>query len=207
MKEKTNKNKCNHEQCEENTQKHENECCTHEVHESDCKKKKKIEKEKKCDESNSCSENNELESANDKIKELEESLLRSKADFINFRKRLEDEQSRLLKFCNEDIIKEILPVIDNFERAISLDDNNLEDELSKFLVGFKMIYTNLLSILNKFEVVAIDGRNKPFDPTYHQAVFQEKVEGIESGMVIEVLQKGYLLKGKVIRPAMVKVSE
>lgn len=152
-------------------------------------------------------DHDELENALAKIKELEDQLLRSKADFINYRKRLEDEQSRILKYCNEDLIKEILPIVDDFERAISLDDDNLEDELSKFLAGFKMMYSNLLRVLDKFGVVAIDGKNKPFDPIYHQAVLQEKVDGVESGMVIEVLQKGYLLKGKVIRHAMVKVSE
>ena len=70
-----------------------------------------------------------------------------------------------------------------------------------------MIYSQLVSALNKYEIKAIDGYNKPFDPTYHQAVMTAKVEGVEPGMVVEVLQKGYLLKDKVIRPAMVKVSE
>ena len=82
-----------------------------------------------------------------RIKELEDSLLRSKAEFINYRKRLEEEQSRLLKYCNEDLIKEVLPILDNFERAIKMDDTNLDDEVSKFLSGFKMIYCNLVNIL------------------------------------------------------------
>ena len=73
--------------------------------------------------------------------------------------------------------------------------------------NFKIIYCHLTDVLNKFEVKAIDGNKKPFDPNFHQAVLTEKVEGMEPGMVIEVLQKGYLLKDKVIRPAMVKVSE
>jgi molecular chaperone GrpE len=134
-------------------------------------------------------------------------LLRTKAEFINYRKRLEDEQSRLLKFCNEDIIKEFLPIIDNFERAIDMDDDNLDDEVSKFLSGFKLIYGNLVSILNEYEVVEIKSLNETFDSTYHQAVLTEEKEGIEPGIVLDVLQKGYLLKGKVIRPAMVKVSK
>ena len=142
-----------------------------------------------------------------RIKELEDSLLRSKAEFINYRKRLEDEQSRLLKYCNEDLIKEILPILDNFERAIKMDDTNLDDEVSKFLSGFKMIYCNLVNILKTNGVIEIDGNNKPFDPTYHEAIMTEKREGVEQGMVLEVLQKGYILKDKVIRPAMVKVSE
>lgn len=142
-----------------------------------------------------------------RIKELEDSLLRSKAEFINYRKRLEEEQSRLLKYCNEDLIKEVLPILDNFERAIKMDDTNLDDEVSKFLSGFKMIYCNLVNILKSYGVIEIDGNNKPFDPTYHEAIMTEKRDGVEEGMVLEVLQKGYILKDKVIRPAMVKVSE
>ena len=142
-----------------------------------------------------------------RIKELEDSLLRSKAEFINYRKRLEEEQSRLLKYCNEDLIKETLPILDNFERAISMDDTNLDDEVSKFLSGFKMIYCNFVNVLKNYGVIEIDGNNKPFDPVYHEAIMTEKRDGVEAGMVLEVLQKGYILKGKVIRPAMVKVSE
>ena len=111
----------------------------------------------------------------------------------------------MLKYANEDIVKDILPIVDNFERAIKLDDDNLDDELSKFLEGFKMIYCHLVESLEKYGVKAIDGDNKEFDPVYHQAVLTEK--GEKPGMVIEVMQKGYLLKDKVIRPAMVKVSE
>lgn len=142
-----------------------------------------------------------------KVKELEDALLRSKAEFVNYRRRLEEEQVKFMKYANEDLIKELLPIIDNFERAIKLDDNDLTDELSKFLEGFKMTYCSLLNILEKFGVVAIDGANKPFDANFHQAVVTDHVEGVESGMVLEVLQKGYLLKGKVIRHAMVKVNE
>lgn len=143
----------------------------------------------------------------EKIKSLEEALLRKDADMINYRKRKDEEVTRMLKYSNEYIAKDLLPIVDNFERAISLDDDNLDDELSKFLEGFKMIYCHLNDVLNKYEIKAIDGNKKPFDPNYHQAVLTEKVEGMESGMVIEVLQKGYLLKDKVIRSAMVKVSE
>ena len=148
-----------------------------------------------------------LNEAYNMISTLEDSLLRSKAELVNYRKRKDDEVARMLKFANEGLVLELLTTVDNFERAIKLDDTNLSDELSKFLEGFKMIYCHLVNTLEKYEVKAIDGNNKPFDPTYHQAVLTEKVEGMESGMVVEVLQKGYLLKDKVIRPAMVKVSE
>ncbi len=142
-----------------------------------------------------------------KIKDLEEALLRKDADMINYRKRKDEEVTKMLMYSKEDIAKDLLPIVDNFERAINLDDDNLDDELSKFLEGFKMIYCHLTEILNKYEIKAIDGANKAFDPNYHQGVLTEKVEGMEPGVVIEVLQKGYLLKDKVIRHAMVKVSE
>ena len=107
----------------------------------------------------------------------------------------------------QEVIKELLIIVDNFERAIKLDDTNLTDELSKFLEGFKMIYTNLVNILNSRNVHEIICLNEEFDPNKMNAVLTEKVEGIEPGKVVEVLQKGYVYNDKVIRPAMVKVSE
>ncbi len=157
--------------------------------------KKHAKKEEKCE---------KLET---KIKELEEALLRKDADLINYRKRKDEETQKMLKYSNEDIAKDLVGIVDNFERAISMDDNDLSDELSKFLEGFKMIYCHLTDLLNKYEIKAIDGTSKPFDPNFHQAVLTEKIEGVEAGEVVEVLQKGYLLKDKVIRPAMVKVSD
>ena len=99
----------------------------------------------------------------EKIKSLEEALLRKDADMINYRKRKDEEVTKMLKYSNEDIAKDLLPIVDNFERAISLDDDNLDDELSKFLEGFKMIYCHLNDVLNKYQVKAIDGNKKPFD--------------------------------------------
>lgn len=149
----------------------------------------------------------EIERLKEDNKKLAEEVLIAKADLINYRKRKDEELNRMLKFCNEDLIKQILPILDNFERAIKLDDDNLEDEVSKFLEGFKMIYCNMQNVMENFEVKVIDGANKPFDPIYHNAIMVEKREGVEPGMVLEVLQKGYIYKDKVIRPAMVKVSE
>lgn len=176
------------------------------------------EEECKCDEECTCEKEQKKEKKKDKykkqIQELEEKIkgyeeksLRDKAEMINYRRRKEEETSKMLKYCNEDLIKQLLPVIDNFERAIKMDDDNLEDEVSKFLSGFKMIYSNLTLTLQNFEVKAIDGANKPFDPVYHDAVMTEHRDDLEPGMIIEVLQKGYMLKDRVIRPAMVKVSE
>lgn len=174
----------------------------------DKKKNKKKKNECKCGSDCKCHQEKKDDiKAKEKIEELEEALLKLKADNINYRKRKDEEVSKMLEYSNEDIVKDILIVVDNFERAINLDDENLDDELSKFLKGFKMIYCHLIEILEKYEVKPIEGENVPFDPKCHQAVLTEKVEGMEPGTVIDVMQKGYLLKDKVIRPAMVKVSE
>lgn len=166
-----------------------------------------------CEESNqecSCEQqterDNKLNDAYNKISELEDKLIRQNADMVNYRKRKEEEVNKMLKFCNEDIVKDILPILDNFERAMAQEKELTETE-AKFLDGFKMIYSHLQNIMEKYDVKMIDGYNKPFDPVYHNAILVEKREGVESGMVLEVLQKGYLLKDKVIRTAMVRVSE
>ena len=163
-----------------------------------CHDKKEKKKDKHTD---------KLNEAYNMISELEDKLLREKAELINYRKRKEEETERLLKYSNEDIAKALLPIVDNFERAINMDDDNLEDEVSKFLSGFKMIYCNFVNVLDKNGIKSIDEANVPFDPVFHQAIMTEKRDGVEPEMVLEVLQKGYLLKDKVIRPAMVKVSE
>ena len=126
---------------------------------------------------------------------------------MNFKRRKEEETSNMLKYANEDVLKSLLPVVDNFERAIMLDDNDLSDEVSKFLSGFKMIYTNIVDIFNKFEVKEIEAEGIEFDPKVHQAVLMEHDESKPHNVVVEVLQKGYMYKDRVIRPAMVKVNE
>lgn len=167
---------------------------------------KKIDEECACscnEDGNECL-NKELE---EKVKKLEEALLRNQAELINFKRRKDDEVSRLLKYADEDIILGFLPILDNIERAIKMDDDNLEDEVSKFLEGFKMIYSQIVNLLEKFEVKEIVCLNEKFDPTYHQAVLTDKIVDKESGIILEVLQKGYMYKDKVIRPSMVKVNE
>ena len=170
-----------------------------------------IKEEKPKKESHLKKENDLLKEQNEVLKKMVEDLknesLIAKADLVNYRKRKDEEVEKSLKYCNEDLVKELLPIIDNFERAIRMDTPDLSDELSKFLEGFKMTYCNQVAILEKYGVKAIDGNNKPFDPNYHQAVLTEHRDGVNPGIVLEVLQKGYLLKDKVIRHAMVKVSE
>lgn len=139
--------------------------------------------------------------------EKEDKVLRNTAELMNFKRRKEQEVANMLKYANEEFITELLPVIDNFERAIKLDDNDLSDEVSKFLSGFKMIFGNMNNILNKFEIKEIEALGIEFDPNFHQAVLMESDKEKPAGVVLEVLQKGYMYKDKVIRPAMVKVNE
>lgn len=140
-------------------------------------------------------------------KQLNERIIRISAEMQNMKRRNEEKLSNMLKYEGEEFIKNLLPIVDNFERAINMDDTNLEDEVSKFLSGFKMIYGNLTTILQNNDVVNIDVLNKPFDPNTMEAVLVEQVDGVEANMVVDVLRKGYTYKGKVIRHAMVKVSK
>lgn len=164
-----------------------------------------------CGDNCTCTEesniNDERELLSKRIKDLEEALLRNQAELINFKKRKEEETSRIIKYAEEDILKNFLPILDNFERAISMDDNNLDDEVSKFLEGFKLMYKQLKELLNKFEVKEIECLDKEFDPSFEQAVTTGNDTDKESGIVLEVLQKGYMYKDRVLRTAMVKVNE
>ena len=151
--------------------------------------------------------NEEIEAMNKRLSEAEEKALRYQAELINYRKRKDEETEKKLKYANEDLILEILPVLDNFERAIKMDDDNLEDEVSQFLSGMKMVYASLIKAIEKYGVKEIDALGKVFDATYHQAVMTEEVKDKDKDIVLEVYQKGYILKDKVIRPAMVKVNK
>lgn len=142
-----------------------------------------------------------------RIIELEETLLRNQAELINYKKRKDEETNKIIKYAEEDILKGFLPILDNFERAISMDDDNLDDEVSKFLEGFKLMYKQIKDLLEKFEVKEIDALDKEFDPSLEQAVVMDKDQDKESGVVLEVFQKGYTFKDRVLRTAMVKVNE
>lgn len=166
-------------------------------------KAEKPEKEKRKDKK----QHKEIERLEEEKRNLNDKLLRISAEMQNMRKRYEDEIARIYKYSGEEVITHLLSVIDNFERAIKLDDSNLSDELSKFLEGFKMIYGNLLNILESLEVKEIECLRKEFDPNTMEAVMTSHEEGIEPNIVIDVMQKGYMFKDKVIRVAMVKVSE
>ncbi len=130
----------------------------------------------------------------------------TQAELVNYRKRKDEEVSNMLKFANQDLISELINVVDNFERAIKLDDNDLTDELSKFLDGFKMMYANLMEILKKFGVEEINRVGEVFNPNEEQALMTDSIPEMDDDVVTEVLLKGYKLNGRVIRPASVKVN-
>ena len=138
---------------------------------------------------------------------LNEKLLRVMAEMQNMKRRNEEEISKLCKYDGEKLILKLLPIVDNFERAIMLDDRDLSDEVSKFLSGFEMIYTNLVSILQELDVKEIECKGLEFDPNKMEAVLTDNDANLPSNVVVEVLQKGYTYKDKVIRVAMVKVNE
>ncbi|MDD4036304.1 MAG: nucleotide exchange factor GrpE [Bacilli bacterium] len=143
----------------------------------------------------------------EKNKELEEKLLRNQAEFVNFKRRKDEETSSLLKYSNMDIVRDVLPILDNFERAIDMDDDNPDDEVSKFLEGFIIIYNRFKETLSKYEVEEIEALGEQFDPNLHEAVMVEHEKDKESGIVLEVIKKGYKLKDRIIRPSMVKVNK
>lgn len=163
--------------------------------ETETKQKKENKKNKKYEE--------EIENLTMLLGAEKEKSMRIQAEMMNFKRRKEDEVASMYKYANEDILKKLVNIIDNFERALSLES----EENKEFLKGFNMIYTNILNILTENEVVEIVCLNEPFDPNFHQAVLTETREGVEPGIVVEVLQKGYMYKDKVLRATMVKVSE
>ncbi len=127
--------------------------------------------------------------------------MRLMADFQNFKRRTEKEKSDIYAFANEKIVKELLDVIDNFERALAAGNDG-----DKFLEGMEMILKQLQGVLEKAGVAEIQCLGEDFDPNFHNAVMTEDSTEYESGKVTAVLQKGYTLNGKVVRPVMVKVS-
>lgn len=146
----------------------------------------------------------QLESAQAEAQENYQRFLRAQADFENFRRRTRQEKEELAKYAAAGIIESLLPVIDNFERAIAA--GKTADADSPLLQGIEMVYKQLMDVLSSAGLEEIESLGKPFDPFLHEAVMKEPSEDHEEGTVIEVLQKGYRLKDRVIRPAMVKVS-
>ncbi len=146
----------------------------------------------------------ELEAARQEAAEHLETAQRVKAEFENYRKRVARDQAEMAARAGERIIAEILPVLDNLERAI--DHVTAGGDLKQLLEGVEMVHRQMLDVLKKEGVEVIDPFGQPFDPAVHQAVGQREDESVPEGTVVEVYQKGYELAGKVVRPAMVVVS-
>lgn len=153
------------------------------------------------DETDIKQDSNELET---KLEETENRILRLQADFDNFRRRSRIERESAEKYRAQQLVTDILPVLDNFERALKVDT---DDEKSKsILQGMEMVHRQLCDALKNEGVEVIGAVGHPFDPHQHQAVMQVHEEGYEPNIIIEEFQKGYKLKDRVIRPSMVKVN-
>jgi molecular chaperone GrpE len=140
-----------------------------------------------------------------KIKEMENRYLRLYADFENFRRRTRQEMEAAEKYRAQSLVSDLLPALDNFERALKIEADN--EQAKSILQGMEMVYRSVLDALKKEGVEAIEAVGKPFDPHLHQAVMQIEDSNYEPNTVVEEFQKGYKLKDRVIRPAMVKVSQ
>ncbi|MGM0471806.1 MAG: nucleotide exchange factor GrpE [Bacillota bacterium] len=147
----------------------------------------------------------ELEESEAEKEDYLNKLQRQRADFANYKRRVKEEKEELELDANRELINKLLPVLDNFERAIFSTDQN--DDLESFLEGTRMIYKQIFNILEKEGLEVIPTIGEEFDPQVHEAVAKEPSEEYESGIVIEELQKGYLFNGHVLRAAMVKVAQ
>jgi len=146
-----------------------------------------------------------IQAAEQKAEENYDKFLRVYAEFENYKKRMEKEKSEFIKYANEGMIKDILVVVDNLERAIEQTKNH--DQSEGVALGVEMILKQLKDILDKYGVKEMRAMGEPFDPRLHEAVIHEVADEYEENMVISELQKGYILKDRLIRPAMVKVSK
>jgi len=147
----------------------------------------------------------ELDRVRAELEETRDRFLRSLADFDNYRKRVVREREELTRCANEELIKRLLEVLDNIERA--LDAARRTDDLEGFKKGIELIYERLKEILSKEGLCPIECVGKRFDPNYHEAVMTLEKDGIEAEKVIEEVQRGYMLNGRVIRPSKVIVSK
>lgn len=165
--------------------------------------KKEVSKEKKD------KHKSEVKKLKDKIETLEADLTKSKNDYLkayadldNQKKRLQNETDLILKYRANSLALDLLPSLDNLERAI----DNIEEE-NTLSQGVTMVYNQLKGALEKEGVSEIDALNRPFDANLHHSIMSEKVENVKPGIVVEVLQKGYMLKDRILRASLVKISE
>lgn len=143
----------------------------------------------------------QIEKLTEDLKAKEERVLRLQADFENFRRRTGKEKEELSAVVTQGILKDMLPLLDNFERAMAAEKKDAE----AFQKGVEMIYTQLQEVLKKNGLERIETQGQKFDPNYHQAVMRVQDEEHEDDDIAQELQKGYMVKGRVIRPSMVQV--
>jgi len=136
------------------------------------------------------------------LKEKSDRILRLQADFENFRRRTAKEKEELAAVITQNILGDLLPLLDNFERAMAVEQTDGE----AFQKGVEMIFTQLREVLDKHGLENIEADGQLFDPNIHQAVMRVENPDVEDGTITQVLQKGYQAKGRVIRPAMVQVA-
>ena len=149
-------------------------------------------------------DNSELSKLQAELEEQQQRVLRTQADFDNFRRRTQKEKEDLAKYASSLLITELLPVIDNFERALSTGTDH--PEVSSYAKGVEMIFRQLEGVLKAEGLQEMNAVGQPFNPEFHQAIMQVESDEYDEGIVVEEVQKGYQLKDRVLRPAMVKVS-
>jgi molecular chaperone GrpE len=133
--------------------------------------------------------------------ELQDRVLRARAEFDNFRRRAERERSEYLQFAGMETVREILPIVDDFERALRVETADRD-----YAKGVELIYQRMLDSLKKMGLEPIETAGKKFDPNLHQAVERVQTEDAEDQAILSEFQRGYNFKGKLLRPAMVKVA-
>ena len=147
----------------------------------------------------------EIEQLKAKLEEADNRILRLQADFDNFRRRTRIDQEASEKYRAQKLITDLLPALDNFERAMKVEADN--EQTKALLQGMDMVYRSMVDALKKEGVEPIEAVGKEFDPHLHQAVMQGEDENYGANVVTDEFQKGYLLKDRVIRPSMVKVNQ
>jgi molecular chaperone GrpE len=164
------------------------------------------------DENNSAAEESagidyeaEIQALTNKLEEADNRYLRLQADFDNFRRRTRLDIEAGEKYRAQKLAIELLPALDNFERALNIEADN--EQSKSLLQGMEMVYRGLVEALKKEGVEAIEAVGKEFDPNFHQAVMTAEDENYGTNIVIEEFQKGYMLKDRVLRPSMVKVNQ
>ncbi|ADH99871.1 nucleotide exchange factor GrpE [Salisediminibacterium selenitireducens] len=140
----------------------------------------------------------------DDFEEMKNKMLRVQADFDNFRRRTKIEQETAAKYRSQRLAEELLPAMDNFERAMQVSPES--DDAKSLLKGVEMVYNQIGQALEKEGITPIEAVGQPFDPNLHQAIMQVEDDQFDSNTVVEEMQRGYQLKDRVIRPSMVKVN-